>query len=99
MLEDYARKNIKAEDKKKSIKLINGMLGLRSQKPEYDYDEDEVREFLEINDSSILVPQKPKIDKVALKQKGVIDGENLKINSKIVPSLVVKPKDDAFYIK
>lgn len=99
LLEDYARKNIKAEDKKKSIKLINSMLGLRSQKPEYDYDEDEVREFLEINDSSILVPQKPKIDKVALKQKGVIDGENLKINGKIVPSLVVKPKGDAFYIK
>ena len=99
ILEDFARKNITSDDKRKSIKLINGTIGLHAQQPEYIYDEEIVRNFLEENDTELLIQQKPKINKTALKKKCTIDGEFLKLNGKEIPSATINFREDNFYVK
>lgn len=99
LLEDYTRKEITADSKKKSIKLINGTIGLRAQTPKYEYDDDTLREFLKGKHDELLIPQPDKIDHSALKKACQLNDETLTIDGEKLPGISVEFRADNFVIK
>lgn len=89
-----------AETNKKTIKLPNGTLSIKKQQPKYVYNDDEVLEFLQENNLNDYIRTKAEVNKKDLKKNAVINNNNqLVINGKEVPGVVVIPQEDKFEVK
>ena len=88
-----------AENNKKTIKLPNGTLSIKRQQPKYIYDDDQVLEFLQQNKLNDYIRTKAEINKKDLKKNATINNNNeLIIDGKVVPGVVVVPQEDKFEV-
>ena len=88
-----------AETNKKTIKLPNGTLSIRKQPPKYIYNDEEVLSFLKENNLNDYIRVKEEVNKKDLKKATQINNNNqMMINGKKVPGVVVVPQDDKFEV-
>ena len=88
-----------AETNKKTIKLPNGTLSIRKQPPKYIYNDEEVLSFLKENNLNDYIRVKEEVNKKDLKKATQINNNNqMTINGKEVPGVVVVPQDDKFEV-
>lgn len=88
-----------AETNKKTIKLPNGTLSIRKQPPKYIYNDEEVLNFLKENNLNDYIRVKEEVNKKDLKKATQINNNNqMMINGKEVPGVVVVPQDDKFEV-
>lgn len=88
-----------AENNKKTIKLPNGTLSIKRQQPKYIYDDDQVLEFLQQNKLNDYIRTKAEVNKKDLKKNATINNNNeLIIDGKVVPGVVVVPQEDKFEV-
>ena len=88
-----------AETNKKTIKLPNGTLSIRKQPPKYIYSDEEVLSFLKENNLNDYIRVKEEVNKKDLKKATQINNNNqMMINGKEVPGVVVVPQDDKFEV-
>ena len=88
-----------AETNKKTIKLPNGTLSIRKQPPKYIYNDEEVLSFLKENNLNDYIRVKEEVNKKDLKKATQINNNNqMMINGKEVPGVVVVPQDDKFEV-
>ena len=98
LLDSFARYKLEGSSKK-SLKLIEGTIGYRSQAPKYNYeDEKALVEFLEKNAPDFLRYKKEPDKSQLKKQAEVVDGK-LYIDDKLVEGITVEERGDAFYVK
>lgn len=88
-----------AETNKKTIKLPNGTLSIRKQPPKYIYNDEEVLSFLKENNLNDYIRVKEEVNKKDLKKATQINNNNqMMINGKEIPGVVVVPQDDKFEV-
>lgn len=88
-----------AETNRKTIKLPNGTLSIRKQPPKYIYNDEEVLSFLKENNLNDYIRVKEEVNKKDLKKATQINNNNqMMINGKEVPGVVVVPQDDKFEV-
>ena len=88
-----------AETNKKTIKLPNGTLSIRKQPPKYIYNDEEVLSFLKENNLNDYIRVKEEVNKKDLKKATQINNNNqMIIDGKEVPGVVVVPQDDKFEV-
>ena len=88
-----------AETNRKTIKLPNGTLSIRKQPPKYIYNDEEVLSFLKENNLNDYIRVKEEVNKKDLKKATQINNNNqMIINGKEVPGVVVVPQDDKFEV-
>ena len=88
-----------AETNKKTIKLPNGTLSIRKQPPKYIYNDEEVLSFLKENNLNDYIRVKEEVNKKDLKKATQINNNNqIMINGKEIPGVVVVPQDDKFEV-
>lgn len=88
--------------KKKSIKLPNGTLSISKQQPLWDYNDEQLIEWLLDNSKDNFISRKieEKVDKVALKKSIVLNDNNVPTLEGVeVPGLTITERDDKFTIK
>lgn len=93
--EDYLK-----DKNKKSIKLVEGTLSLRSQKPKYVYNEDILMKWLNENNKELIkekVTYSP--DKEKIKSAVEIVGNNAVLNGEIIQGIEIEHLKDSFKIK
>jgi phage host-nuclease inhibitor protein Gam len=104
-LTEYLKQNLPKN--KKSIKLVNGTIGFRKQKPAIEYDEPVLLEYLQKNHLDKYIRLTPSINKQELtagltlnlvNNKASIP-ENNNTYDKYVPGIKVEVREDAFSIK
>lgn len=89
-----------AETNKKTIKLPNGTLAIKKQQPKYVYDDEQVLEFLQENNYKDYIRTKAEVNKKDLKKNAIVNNNNeLVIDGKVVPGVVVIPQEDKFEVK
>ena len=89
-----------AETNKKTIKLPNGTLAIKKQQPKYVYNDEQVLEFLQENNYKDYIRTKAEVNKKDLKKNAIVNNNNeLVIDGKIVPGVVVIPQEDKFEVK
>lgn len=89
-----------AETNKKTIKLPNGTLAIKKQQPKYVYNDEQVLEFLQENNYNDYIRTKAEVNKKDLKKNAVINNNNeLVIDGKVVPGVVVVPQEDKFEVR
>lgn len=89
-----------AETNKKTIKLPNGTLAIKKQQPKYVYDDEQVLEFLQENNYKDYIRTKAEVNKKDLKKNATVNNNNeLIIDGKVVPGVVVIPQEDKFEVK
>ena len=91
-----------ADSNRKSIKLPNGTLAIRKQQPSYNYNEEEVMQFLKENELEQYITTKTteRLNKKDIKKDFIVNNNNqLVYNNKIVPGASVEFKDDKFEVK
>ena len=91
-----------ADSNRKSIKLPNGTLAIRKQQPSYNYNEEEVMQFLKENELEQYITTKTteSLNKKDIKKDFIVNNNNqLVYNNKIVPGASVEFKDDKFEVK
>lgn len=89
-----------AETNKKTIKLPNGTLAIKKQQPKYVYNDEQVLEFLQENDYKDYIRTKAEVNKKDLKKNAIVNNNNeLVIDGKVVPGVVVIPQEDKFEVK
>ena len=88
-----------AETNRKTIKLPNGTLSIRKQPPKYIYNDEEVLSFLKENNLNDYIRVKEEVNKKDLKKAAKITNNNqMMIDGKEVPGVVVVPQDDKFEV-
>ena len=88
-----------AETNRKTIKLPNGTLNIRKQPPKYIYSDEEVLNFLKENNLNDYIRVKEEVNKKDLKKATQINNNNqMIIDGKEVPGVVVVPQDDKFEV-
>ena len=88
-----------AETNRKTIKLPNGTLSIRKQPPKYIYNDEEVLSFLKENNINNYIRVKEEVNKKDLKKAAKITNNNqMMIDGKEVPGVVVVPQDDKFEV-
>ena len=88
-----------AETNRKTIKLPNGTLSIRKQPPKYIYNDEEVLSFLKENNLNDYIRVKEEVNKKDLKKATQINNNNqMMIDGKEVPGVVVVPQDDKFEV-
>ena len=88
-----------AETNRKTIKLPNGTLSIRKQPPKYIYSDEEVLSFLKENNLNDYIRVKEEVNKKDLKKATQINNNNqMIIDGKEVPGVVVVPQDDKFEV-
>ena len=88
-----------AETNKKTIKLPNGTLSIRKQPPKYIYSDEQVLSFLKENNLNDYIRVKEEVNKKDLKKAAKITNNNqMMIDGKEVPGVVVVPQDDKFEV-
>ena len=89
-----------AETNKKTIKLPNGTLAIKKQQPKYVYNDEQVLEFLQENNYKDYIRTKAEVNKKDLKKNAIVNNNNeLIIDGKVVPGVVVIPQEDKFEVK
>ena len=89
-----------AETNKKTIKLPNGTLAIKKQQPKYVYDDEQVLEFVQENNYKDYIRTKAEVNKKDLKKNAIVNNNNeLVIDDKVVPGVVVIPQEDKFEVK
>ena len=87
------------ETNRKTIKLPNGTLSIRKQPPKYIYSDEEVLNFLKENNLNDYIRTKEEVNKKDLKKAAKITNNNqMVINGKEVPGIIVVPQDDKFEV-
>lgn len=87
------------ETGKKTMKLPNGTLSIKKQQPKYVYNDEQVLEFLQENKLNDYIRTKSEVNKKDLKKNAAINNNNeLVIDGKIVPGVVVIPQEDKFEV-
>ena len=88
-----------AETNRKTIKLPNGTLSIRKQPPKYIYSDEQVLSFLKENNLNDYIRVKEEVNKKDLKKAAKITNNNqMMIDGKEVPGVVVVPQDDKFEV-
>ena len=88
-----------AETNRKTIKLPNGTLSIRKQPPKYIYNDEEVLSFLKENNLNDYIRVKEEVNKKDLKKVTQVNNNNqMIIDGKEVPGVVVVPQDDKFEV-
>ena len=88
-----------AETNRKTIKLPNGTLSIRKQPPKYVYNDEQVLSFLKENNLNDYIRVKEEVNKKDLKKAAKITNNNqMMIDGKEVPGVVVVPQDDKFEV-
>ena len=89
-----------AETNKKTIKLPNGTLAIKKQQPKYIYKDEQVLEYLQENNYKDYIRTKAEVNKKDLKKNAIVNNNNeLVIDGKVVPGVVVIPQEDKFEVK
>lgn len=89
-----------AETNKKTIKLPNGTLAIKKQQPKYVYNDEQVLEFLQENNYKDYIRTKAEVNKKDLKKNATVNNNNeLVIDGKVVPGVVVIPQEDKFEVR
>lgn len=98
LLQTYAEETL--TDKKKSMKLPEGTIGLKKQADKVEYEDDVVLEYLKENHPELIRTKvKEEIDKKTLKAEAeVVDGAYF-IGGNEVEGIKVIPQPQKFYIK
>ena len=87
------------ETNRKTIKLPNGTLSIRKQPPKYIYSDEEILNFLKENNLNNYIRTKEEVNKKDLKKAAKITNNNqMVINGKEVPGIIVVPQDDKFEV-
>lgn len=97
LLQEFAKRQLEGSSKK-SIKLVEGTLGFRKQPDKFDYDDEVLLAFLQV-DLPDYVKQKPQINKVDLKKAGEAKEGQFFVAGKVIPGIVVTPQNDSFEVK
>ena len=88
-----------AETNRKTIKLPNGTLSIKKQPPKYIYNDEEVLSFLKENNLNDYIRVKEEVNKKDLKKATQVNNNNqMIIDGKEVPGVVVVPQDDKFEV-
>ena len=88
-----------AETNRKTIKLPNGTLSIRKQPPKYIYSDEQVLSFLKENNLNDYIRVKEEVNKKDLKKAAKITNNNqMMIDGKEVPGVIVVPQDDKFEV-
>ena len=89
-----------AETNKKTIKLPNGTLAIKKQQPKYVYNDEQVLEFLQENNYKDYIRTKAEVNKKDLKKNAIVNNNNeLVIDGKVVPGVIVVPQEDKFEVR
>lgn len=98
LLQTYAEETL--NDKKKSMKLPEGTIGLRAQADKIDYDEEIVVDFLKANHPELIKTKiKEDIDKAGLKKIAESRDGVYILDGKEVEGITVTPQPKKFYTK
>lgn len=101
-LESYTYRELE-NSSKRSIKLPFGTLSLKKQQPVFEYEDEDVIAWAQIECPEIVktvIPEpKISIDKKELKKIGIIEDGLLYINGKEVSGIQVQIRDDKFEVK
>jgi hypothetical protein len=98
-LEDFAVRELEGSNKK-SIKLPYGIIAIKKQQPQYDYDDEEI-----INWAKDMAPEfikttvKETLNKAELKKQCKVTNGELYLSGQKVPGVTVTHKDDKFEVK
>ena len=89
------------ETGKQSLPLIEGTLAFSKQQPNYDRNEDILRQYLKNikGGEKYLKPVEPNIDWAAFKKAGVTMNDKFMFNGKEVPGITVTARPDKFVVK
>lgn len=98
-LKIYLNKQLQPGAKKKSIKFIEGTIGLYKQQPSYERNDDKIRKFLEDTNASFLEDQPKKVLWSDLKKSSKLIDGIMYYNDQAVPGVVVTQKPDKFTVK
>lgn len=98
LLQTYAESVL--NDKKKSMKLPEGTIGIKKQADKIDYEDEVVMEYLKTHHPEFIRTKiKEEIDKKTLKSEAeVVDGAYF-IGGKEVEGIKVLPQPQKFYVK
>ena len=97
LLEEYAHNQLD-NSKKKSLKLIEGIISFRAQQPTINYDEETMINYLKEHNNNCLRTTF-KVDKKELKNLGQIKDNNFYFNDQLLDFVNVENKEPTFSIK
>lgn len=100
LLESYATKELQ-NSKKRSIKLPYGTLSIKKQQDKYDYDDEQILEWLKQNNQNkfIKVQTKETVNIKNLKKEGFAHNGQLYIDNMPVKGVIITKQPDKFEIK
>lgn len=88
------------ETGKKTIKLPNGSVTIRKQPPKFVYDDEQIIDFLQENNMDTYTKTKVEVNKKELKKYGAVNNDNqLIVDGKVVPGVIVIPQEDKVEVK
>ena len=97
LLEEYAHNQLD-NSKKKSLKLIEGIISFRAQQPIINYDEETMINYLKEHNNNCLRTTF-KVDKKELKSLGQIKDNNFYFNDQLLDFVNVENTEPTFSIK
>lgn len=99
LLKNYTEHMV-SNQKRKSIPLPYGTIGLKKQQPKWEYDDETLLEWMKQHNPD-LVKEKTtfSVDKSTLKKTVELDDDNVpKINGEELPGVTITPQPDKFNI-
>ncbi len=97
MLKSFAEEKLRGSTKK-SIKLIEGTIGFKKQQDKYEYEDEQLLEFLESSHKE-FVKYKPSVDKIKLKSETTPKEGKLYFGEVLIPGVTVTPQEEKFDLK
>lgn len=98
-LEDFAVRELEGSNKK-SIKLPYGIIAIKKQLPQYDYNDEAVISWAkEMAPEFVKTTVKESLNKAELKKQCKVTNGELYLSGQKVPGVIVTDRDDKFEVK
>lgn len=98
-LEDFAVRELENSNKK-SIKLPYGIIAIKKQQPQYDYDDEAIISWAkDVAPEFVKTTVKESLNKAELKKQCKVTNGELYLSGMKVPGVVVTDRDDKFEVK
>ena len=98
LLQQYTEHQLEGSNKK-SLKLIEGIIGFRTPPVKFNYNDEEVLYWLKQVNASDYLKETTTINKEALKKAGTIKDDKFYINDVEVPGITLTKQDKKFVVK
>ena len=101
LLAPYALQKREAEPKKKSWKLPNGVLKFRKQQPKWNFNEDQLLDYLSKAGKEDLIKVKYSADTAGLKKKFIVAGDKAvdPETGEAIAGISIEHREDAFQVE